>query len=56
MLHAAPRQDSDSLGELAAQERFALLEISGDWAWGFRERDNRVGYVEAGALSRAEPA
>lgn len=56
MLRAAPRQDSDSLGELAAQERFALLEISGDWAWGFRERDNRVGYVEVHALGRAQPA
>lgn len=31
-------------------ERFAVVEQSGDWAWGYCEHDRYVGYVRAGAL------
>jgi hypothetical protein len=56
VLRAAPSPVSEALGDLGSGESFATLEISGDWAWGFRERDGRVGYVEAHALRRAGKA
>lgn len=48
-LHASP--SGETLGEIAAGESFAVLEIAGDWAWGFRERDGLVGYVLVAALT-----
>jgi hypothetical protein len=48
-----PRPTAYSLDTITPGERFAVLEISGDHAWGYRERDSRVGYVAADALSRS---
>lgn len=39
------------LAEMAAGERFAALEVSGGWAWGYRDAQRQVGYIEAAALS-----
>ncbi|HEV2569329.1 SH3 domain-containing protein [Sphingomonas sp.] len=50
-LHAA--REGEALGDIAAGESFAVLEIAGDWAWGFQESDGRVGYVPVAALDRA---
>lgn len=36
---------------LEAGERFALLDLTGGWAWGYRLSDHLVGYVEASALT-----
>ncbi|CAA9493927.1 MAG: hypothetical protein AVDCRST_MAG39-1015 [uncultured Sphingomonadaceae bacterium] len=38
------------VGALLPGERFQLLECAGGWAWGWRERDHRVGYLSADAL------
>ena len=46
-------RDGETLGEIAGGERFGVLEIAGDWAWGYREADGRVGYVR---LTSLEPA
>jgi hypothetical protein len=39
------------LVEMAAGEAFAVLDITGDWAWGYRRKDHRVGYVAANQLA-----
>ena len=44
---AAPR------GALSAGEAFALLDVTGDWAWGYRISDHLVGFVAADALTGA---
>lgn len=36
---------------LESGERFALLDLTGGWAWGYRLSDHMVGYVEASALT-----
>jgi hypothetical protein len=51
-LLSSPTPTAHPLGSIRPGERFAVLEISGDHAWGYRERDGRVGYVAADALSR----
>jgi len=38
------------ISQLLPGERFAVLERSGDWAWGYSEHDRYVGYVRANAL------
>jgi len=55
-LYETPIADGAVLAELAARETFSVLEISGDWAWGFREADRRVGYVRADGLLLARQA
>ncbi|MBX9728785.1 MAG: SH3 domain-containing protein [Sphingopyxis sp.] len=41
-------------GTLHSGEQFALLDLTGGWAWGYRVSDHLVGYVEASALVPAE--
>lgn len=36
---------------LKGGESFAMLDVTGDWAWGYRLSDHLVGYVEASALA-----
>jgi hypothetical protein len=36
---------------LKAGDAFALLDLTGGWAWGYRLSDHLVGYVEASALA-----
>ena len=47
---------SDSAGpvtQLQPGEEFAVLEIAGGWAWGYRRSNHHVGYVPASALADA---
>lgn len=53
--HAAPLRatsagDGDTLGELLPGEGFALLDVTGGVAWGYRLRDHLVGYCPAASL------
>ena len=43
--------DGGTLAELEPGEEFALVDISGGWAWGYRTSDHLVGYVRVDALS-----
>ena len=49
-LYAMPDTDSELLGALQPGEAFALLDVTGGWAWGYREADHLVGYVPASQL------
>jgi hypothetical protein len=51
-----PSLDAQVVTTLEPGEDFALLEISGEWAWGYRRRDHRVGYVPVGDLAPIDPA
>lgn len=44
-VRAAAAPDSEQVTGLAPGEEFAVLDISGGWAWGYRRADHRVGYV-----------
>jgi cell wall-associated NlpC family hydrolase len=45
------------ISQLLPGDDFAVLERSGDWAWGYSAHDGYVGYVRADALSEvAEPS
>lgn len=48
-LHASP--NGIAVSELLFGEEFAVLEISGGWAWGYGCHDHYVGYVRAEALA-----
>jgi hypothetical protein len=50
-LRSTPSDTAESSARLSTGERFAVLEVSGGWAWGLREADHLVGYVRAEALS-----
>ncbi|MES2137798.1 MAG: hypothetical protein V4502_12155 [Pseudomonadota bacterium] len=47
----APSDDAEPIRELAAGERFALLDDSLGWAWGYAGAERRVGYVRSEALA-----
>jgi cell wall-associated NlpC family hydrolase len=51
-----PADDARIASELLPGEEFAVLEISGRWAWGYCRHDHYVGYVEAISLIEAPPA
>jgi len=42
--------DSDVVASLDECEEFALLDITGGWAWGYRLSDHLVGYIQADRL------
>jgi cell wall-associated NlpC family hydrolase len=46
----APSAEAPPSSELLPGEAFAVLEISGGWAWGYCRYDHYVGYVETTAL------
>lgn len=53
--HAAPLRatsagDGETLGQLLPGEGFALLDVTGGVAWGYRLSDHLVGYCPAAAL------
>ena len=50
-LHQAPDQSAQPIGELQPGEPFSLLDVTGDWAWGYRTSDHLVGYVQASQLA-----
>ena len=51
MVFNKPALDSETVGELAVGDPFALLDNSLGWAWGYAGTDGRVGYIESSALA-----
>jgi hypothetical protein len=51
-LHAM--RDGEALAQLAPGESFAVLEVAGDWVWGYRQVDGQVGYLRQSAFERSE--
>lgn len=51
-LRSAPSEEAEIVRELRPGERFALLEDSVGWAWGYAGEDRRVGYVRSEAVGR----
>jgi hypothetical protein len=47
MVHEGPSDDTQAVSQLLPGEEFAVLDITGGWAWGYCRLDRRVGYVEA---------
>ena len=52
-MHAQAADEAETLGALQPGEAFALLDITGDWAWGYRASDHLVGYLRAAELAPA---
>jgi hypothetical protein len=48
-----PLDTADAVSELLPGEKFAVLDITSGWAWGYSVLDHRVGYVEA--IELADP-
>ncbi len=55
-LRYKPSPDGVIGSELLPGEEFAVLELSGEWAWGYCRYDHYVGYVSAIDLVEAPPA
>ena len=51
-MRGRPSADAPAVSELLMGERFELLEISGEWAWGYSAHDAYVGYVPRKAIGR----
>ncbi|WP_374524035.1 C40 family peptidase [Sphingopyxis sp.] len=49
-MRAAPSLDAEQTSELLFGEGFALLDLTGGWAWGYSLADHYVGYLAAEAL------
>jgi hypothetical protein len=52
-LRAQPGDEAPAVSELLPGEKFAVLDITAGWAWGYSLLDHRVGYVEA--IELADP-
>jgi len=50
VLRDGPSDDAEPLGDLKGGARFAMLDNSLGWAWGYACADRRVGYVRSEAL------
>lgn len=46
--------DAQRVSQLLPGEAFAVLDLSGGWAWGYSVHDHYVGYVAADALAGAD--
>lgn len=57
MLTAEPGEGAPAISQLLHGETFAVLDVSGGWAWGYCRHDHYVGYLPADMLARdmAEP-
>jgi cell wall-associated NlpC family hydrolase len=51
VMRAAPSLDAEQTSELLFGEGFALLDLTGGWAWGDCLADHYVGYLAADALA-----
>lgn len=54
-LLASNAADAEVLAILPAGTAFALLDVTGDWAWGYAVDGHRVGYVADADLSAPTP-
>jgi hypothetical protein len=50
-LRSAPSVEAEVIREIAPGDRFAVVDESLGWAWGYAGADGRVGYVPSDALS-----
>jgi cell wall-associated NlpC family hydrolase len=55
MVRQSPSDEAAAISELLPGERFAVLDITAGWAWGYCCADHRVGYVEAIELTDPLP-
>lgn len=55
-LRASPSAEARAVSELLRGETFAVVDASGDWAWGFARADHYVGYVPLAALGPVKAA
>lgn len=46
----SPSETSELLFRIEPSEEFALLDVTGRWAWGYRRSDHSVGYLLAECL------
>lgn len=53
-VYATPDLSGQNLGSLPKGAAFNVVDMAGDWAWGFRKSDHIVGYVELTALEKAK--
>jgi hypothetical protein len=51
---AAPDAESELRYRMDPGEEFALLDVTGQWAWGYRRADHLVGYVLEARLTPRE--
>lgn len=54
-LRESGAHDASAVSQLLHGEIFHVLDVTGDWAWGFCDHDAYVGYIERSALD-AHPA
>lgn len=54
MLHGQPDAADSAVSQILYGEGFQLLDIRGDWAWGYSAHDHYVGYVRHDVLHRDE--
>jgi hypothetical protein len=50
MVRRRPSDDAEAVSQLLHGEEFAVLELSGGWAWGYCGHDHYVGYIPADML------
>ncbi len=53
VMHERPDSTSIAVSQLLHGEAFHLLDVIGDWAWGFSQHDHYVGYVPRHALGQS---
>jgi uncharacterized protein YgiM (DUF1202 family) len=53
VVRAEASERSEVVSELKPGDEFAVLDISGGWAWGYRRLNHHVGYVPADQLAAA---
>lgn len=53
VLRATASAEGEERARLKSGDRFALLDITGGWAWGYAVDGHVVGYVEASQLKPA---
>ena len=51
-LHDGPHESDEGTSRLLHGEQFAVLDIAGDWAWGYGLHDDYLGYVRMDALGQ----
>jgi hypothetical protein len=54
VIRAQAAEGADVVSELNPGDEFAVLDISGGWAWGYRRLNHHVGYVPADQLASTE--
>ena len=52
-MRAEAGDEAEAVSELLPGEKFAVLDITAGWAWGYSLLDHRVGYIEA--IELADP-